>query len=228
MGTAAVLVDVQAVRRIVDDVSVCPQRIEHSLCTGAGGAVGAVQCHLHALEGLGGQGNEIADVAVPSCREVHGAADPIPAGQRHLRGSAVQVVLNFRNHVIGELLAVLIDDLDAVVIVGVVGGRDHNAAVKILRSHNVAYGRGGGHMHQIRIGSRRRNARRNGVLKHIAGTPGVLADHDTALLALLQFFLIVPAQELTHAKGAVRCQNHIGLSPVSVCSEIFTHYFSVL
>ncbi len=132
VGAAAVQVDVQAIGFIVDDMGICTQRIEYGLCTRAGGAIGAVQRHLHALEGLGGQGNEVTDIAVPACREVHGATDMIPAGQRHLRGSAIQVILDLRDHVIGELLAVLIDDLEAVVIVGIVGSGNHNTTVKIL------------------------------------------------------------------------------------------------
>ncbi len=228
MGAAAALVDVQAVGLVVDDVGVRAQGIKYRLGTGAGGAVGAVQSHLHALEGLGGQGNEIADVAVPACREVHGASDLIPGGQRHLRGSAVQVILDLGDHVIGELFAVLVDDLDAVVIVGIVGGGDHDAAAEVLRPHDIADGRGGGHVHQIRICARRRDACRDGIFKHIAGAAGVLADDDAAALSLLQLLLVVPAQELSHPEGTVCGQDHIGLSPVSICSEIFTHCIFIL
>ena len=71
----------------------------------------------------------MADVAVATLHVVDGAADGVAGGQRHL-ALAVDVVLDELKDVLVHLEALTVDQLDAVVGVGIVGGGDHDAAVK--------------------------------------------------------------------------------------------------
>ena len=80
-------------------------------------------------------------------------------------------------------------------------------------------------MEKIRIRTCCRDAGCDGILKHIAGTPGVLTDDDAATLARLLALLIVPAEIFTDTKRAVCSQHHICLTAIAVCTKIFTHCF---
>jgi len=72
----------------------------------------------------------------------------------------------------------------------------------------------------VRPGSRK--PRSQGVLKHIGGTPGVLADHDAGgVLRVLP--AVIPAQKTAHLEGVLRRQINAGLAPETVCTKIFTH-----
>ena len=62
---------------VVDDMGLCAQSIEYVLGNSRSAAVGAVQSHFFALEGTGGNGDQITDVAVSACGVVGGAADGI-------------------------------------------------------------------------------------------------------------------------------------------------------
>ena len=103
------------------------------------------------------------------------------------------------------------------------GGGNHNTAGKIFRTNNIAYGRRGGNMHKIRICPRSGNSCRKCILKHIAGASGILTDDNTALLCA--FVRKIIGQELSHLKGGIRCQIHVSLSTIAVCSKIFSHLF---
>ena len=57
---------------------------------------------------------------------------------------AVDVVLDQQQGLLGHLLAVAVDQLDAVIVVRIVAGRNHNAAVEIVHASNVGHrGRSG-------------------------------------------------------------------------------------
>ena len=77
VGGATVGVDVQTVRMVVDDMGLCSQSIEYVLGNSGSAAVSAVQSHFFALEGTGGNGDQVTDVAVSACGVVGGAADGI-------------------------------------------------------------------------------------------------------------------------------------------------------
>ena len=75
MGGAAVLVDVEAVRRVAHHVGIGAQGVEHALGDLPGRAVGGVQSNPHVLVGMGGQADEVADVAVAAGSVIDGLAD---------------------------------------------------------------------------------------------------------------------------------------------------------
>ena len=127
VGGTGIVVDVQAVRLVVDDIGVGTQSIEHRLRDVPAGTVGAVQADLDPLEGVDAQADEVAHVAVAACHVVHGAADVLAVGKGQLRPVliedvelAVDVVLDQQQGLFGHLLAVAVDELDAVVVERVV------------------------------------------------------------------------------------------------------------
>ena len=57
---------------------------------------------------------------------------------------AVKVVLHQQQSLLGHLLTIAVDELDAVIIERIVAGRDHNAAVEVIHAGNVGHRRGSG------------------------------------------------------------------------------------
>ncbi len=96
------------------------------------------------FEGVDAQADQVAHVAVAARHIVHGAADMLPVGKGQLRPVlikdmefAVNVVLHQQQSFLRHFFAVAIDQLDAVVVVGVMAGGNHDAAVKIIHPGNV-------------------------------------------------------------------------------------------
>ena len=223
MGRSALVVDVGSVRLIVDDMRFGTEGVEDGLRNRRCGAVRAVESDLLSLEAAGRQRNEVTDVAVTARREIDGASDIRTGCQRHLRGYTVEVILDFLYDIIAELLAVSIDDLDAVIIVRIMGGGDHHATVEVLRAGHISDGRSCRHMQKVSICTGRSDTCGDCIFKHIAGTSRILTDDDAAVLAVFLLLSIVPSEELAYTEGTVRCQIDIGLTTVTIGSKIFSH-----
>ena len=241
VGGAGVFVDVQAVGLGVDDVGGGAQRVKHRLGDVPAGAVGAVQADLHAPEAVHAKRDQVADIPVAAGDIIHRAADLVLAGKGQLRPFlaehlqlAVQVSFHEGDGLLVHLLALAVDQLDAVVIVGVVGCRDHDAAVKAVHPRDVGHAGGGGDVQKIRVRAGSHQAAHQAVLEHIGRAPGVLADDDAgraflAGQALLRraaaFFIIIPAQEPAYLVCVVGGQGDIGFPAEAVGAKIFTHTF---
>ena len=126
VGGTGIVVDVQAVRLVVDDIGVGTQCIEHRLRDVPAGTVGAIQADLDPLEGVDAQADEVAHVAVAACHIVHSASDVLAVSKGQLRPIlvehvelAVDVVLHQQQGFLGHLLTVAVDQLDTVIIVRV-------------------------------------------------------------------------------------------------------------
>ena len=220
VGGAAVPVDVGAVRVIVHHVGLRAQGIEDAGGDAVSAAVGAVQADLQAAEGVDRLGDEVAHVAVAALGVVDGPADLILGGARQFLLRVVQIGFDLVDDALLHLLPFAVEQLDAVVIEGVVAGGDHDAAVEPLRPGDIGHAGRGGHVEQVSVGARGSHAGGQGVLQHIAGTAGILADDDPTLLALLPE---VPTQEAAHPIGVLRHQVHIGLTAESIRTKIFSH-----
>ena len=123
VGGAGVFVDVQAVGLGVDDVGGGAQRVKHRLGDVPAGTVGAVQADLHAPEAVHAERDQVADIPVAAGDIVHRAADLVLAGKGQLRPFlaehlqlAVQVGFDEGDGLLVHLLALAVDQLDAVVI----------------------------------------------------------------------------------------------------------------
>jgi hypothetical protein len=123
-----------------------------------------------------------------------------------------------------ELEAVGPEQLDAVVFIGVVRGRDHDAKV---RAHGAGeHGdRGRGHRAEKQhVHSDRGEAGDERSLDHVAGKPRVLADHDPVpVIAALED----DARRLAHPHGKLWRDHPVGPPTDAVRPEILAHLWSL-
>ena len=136
------VVDVEAVRFGADDDHLGAGVLEDLGRAAAGGAVGAVQDHLEAVQAVRERAEQVHDVAVLGVGEALDAAHVAADRAVRLLG---QLRLDGVLDVVGELLAAAGEELDAVVRGRVVGGGDHHAEVGVEVRHEVRRGRGGQH-----------------------------------------------------------------------------------
>ena len=233
VGGACVQVDVQAVGLVIDDIGVCTQRIEHALGNVPAGTVGAVQTHLDALEGVDAQADQVSHVAVAACHIVHGAADVLPVGKGQLRPVlvkymefAVDVVLHQQQGLLGHLLTVAIDQLDTVIIVRVVAGRDHDAAIKVIHASDVSHTGRSSDMQQVSVCSGGGQSCDQTVLEHIGAAAGVFADYNACRLVVaiaLAEHIVIPAQKATNLVGMVGSQINTSFTTEAIGPKILSH-----
>lgn len=95
-------------------------------------------------------------IAVAACHIVHSAADMLTMSKRQFRPVlvehmefAINVILYQQQSLFRHLLAVAVDQLDAVVVIRIMAGRNHDATVKVIHTGDVGHGRSGGDMKQI-------------------------------------------------------------------------------
>ena len=233
VGGASIVVDVQSVGLCIDDVGISAQCIEHRLGDGPTGTVGAVQTHLDALEGVDAQTDEVAHVAVAAGHVVHGTADVLPVGEGQLRPVlvkdvelAVEVILHQQQGLFGHLLAVAVDELDAVIVVGVVAGGDHNATIKVIHTCNVGHGRSGSDVQQVGICAGSGQASDQTVFEHVRAAAGILADDDAGRVGVaipLPDHVVIPAEEAAHLICVVSRQRYAGLAAETIGPKVFSH-----
>ena len=221
MGGAAVDVDVQSVRVVGDHIGVGAQGVKDALGHHPGTAVGTVQADTLALVGAGCERDQVTEVAVTPGSVVDGLADVGALGVGKLL-VAVQISLNAVQEALFHLVAVGIDELDSVVIIGIVAGGNHDAAVKVVRSRNIGDARRAGDMQQVGVRARCGEPGAESRFEHIARAAGVLADHDLGLMV----FSVVPAEIPADLEGVINGQVLVGLTAKSVRSKILPHFVS--
>ena len=233
MGRTSIIVDVQPVRLVVDNVGVSTQSVKHTLSDIPACTVGAVQTDLHALEGVDAQADQVAHVAVTTCHIVHGAADVLPVCKGQLRPVlvkymefAVDVVLHQQQGLLGHLLTVAIDQLDTVIIVRVVAGRDHDAAIKVVHAGNISYRRRSSDVQQVSVCSGGGQSCDQTVLEHIGAAAGVFADYNACRLVVaiaLAEHIVIPAQKATNLVGMVGSQINTSFTTEAIGPKILSH-----
>ncbi len=221
MGRAAVRVDVVPVRVVVHDEGLCAEGVEDSLGDRPCGAVRDVEADLDILEAVLRQRDEVADVAVAAGDIVDGAADGVFLRHGHF-ALAVDVVFDEKQSFLVHLLAVAVDDLDAVVVVGVVGRGDHDTAVELVHTGDVRDRGSRGDMHDVSVGAGGHEARAQRILEHVARTSRILTDDDFRLLPFAG--AVVPAEVLADLDGVFEGQVFVGFAAEAVGSEIFSHF----
>ena len=118
----APIIDVGSVGAVVDHMRIGTESIEDGLGDTGCRSVGAVDGDFAAAERPGLSCNQIAHIAVSARGEVNRAADPGPCGQGQFSHLTVQVGLDLLYHIVRQLLSRPVDDLDSIVIVGIVRG----------------------------------------------------------------------------------------------------------
>ena len=218
----ALPVDVGSVRLIVNHKCLCAESVKHALGHRGGTAVGAVQTYTHVLEGTGGDGNQMTDIAVPPRRKINGAADIFPEGKRYLRNPLVDIGFDLSLHSRVHFSSGSGNYFYSVIVERIVAGGYHDPAVKLLGADNIGNAWRRRYVEQIRVRSGGRKPRRQRIFKHIAGPAGVLPDYNLSPA----LFSVVPAQKPAHLIGMFYRKPDICLSPKTICSKIFTHDFS--
>ena len=200
VGRAAIDVDVKAVRRVVDHVGLGTQGVKDRARDRRSRAVCAVQANLEPLQRKTAARDKARDVAVAALHVVNGAANVVLGGQRNL-AAAVDVLLDELKDVLVHLKAVAVDQLDAVVGVGVVRGGDHHTAVKRAVDDLVGNAGRGNDVQHVGVAARSHQARDKGALEHVARAAGVLTNDDAGLLALAS--AVVPAHKTADLVGVL-------------------------
>ena len=219
MCRTTVGINIGSVRLVVDHIGLGAKSVVHAFCDGKGAAVGTVQTDPHIFKGTGRQGDQMSDITVPACRIIHCASDVFFFCQRKFSHLAVYVgfdlFLYFRFH----LMAFAVNDLDPVVIIRIMAGRDHDPTVKIFGPCHIGYAGSGRHVKKIGVRPGSGNSCRQRILKHIAASSGVLSDNDSGLMILP----VVPSQISSYFKCMLHSQDFIGLTAKTICSKIFSH-----
>ena len=233
VGGTCIVVDIHTVGLCIDDVGVCAQRIEHRLGDGPTGTVGAVQTHLDALEGVDTEADQVAHITVAARHIVHGAANVFPVSKGQLRPVLVEhmefsvdVILHQQQNLLRHLFAVAVDQLDAVIVIGVVAGRDHDATVEVVHTSNVRHRRGGRDVQQVSVCAGGGQASDQTVLEHIRATAGILTNDDACRVIItvaLTQSVIIPAQKTPHLVGVVGSQSNSSFSTEAIGSKILSH-----
>lgn len=234
MGRARIVVDVQTVGLCINDVGVSTQRIEHRLSNVPGTSVGTIQTDLDTLERVDSEADQIAHVAIAAGHIVHRATNVFPVSERQFRPVliehmefAVDVILHQQQNLLGHLLAVAVNQLDAVIVVRIMAGRDHDAAVEIVHTGDVSHRRRSGDVEQISVRAGSGQTSHQAVLEHIRTAAGILADDNTGRLVVaiaLTQSVIIPAEEATNLVGVVCGQSDSSFATEAIGSKVFSHY----
>ena len=178
-GRAAILVDIQAVRIDADLDHLgaqLPQGLRRDLVAGA---VRAIDHDPDAVEADVLRQRALGELHIAlACAVDAGRAADLLGGRKKLGRVASHQRLDFGLGLVGKLVAVRPEQLDAVVHVGVVGGRDHHAEIGAQRAGQHGDGRRRHRPELEHVHAHRGEARDERGFDHVAGQPRVLADHD--------------------------------------------------
>ena len=192
MRGAAAGVDVAPVGAVGENRDVRAEAPEDLGGDAVGRAVGAVQQHVEPVEAQIAEARvQLAQVVLVRSRAArapcrsrvaarHPARVPVPAASAALAPppppARPQRALDLELVLVGELEAVGAEELDAVVLVGVVRGGDHGGEVEAVARDQQRRGRRRQHAAEQRVSPGRADAGRERGLQHLAGLARVAND----------------------------------------------------
>jgi hypothetical protein len=182
---AAAVVDVAPVGVHAERDHVGAQLAQHRRPHPVGGTVGAVEHHAKAVERqvLGKRLLEEYDVTSGPIVDSSRLPDGVRRRSQLRERARGHQVLDLLLDGVGQLEAVSREELDPVVLVGVVTRRDHHAGVTAHVGRQEGHaGRGHG-PHLEDVSAHRADAGRQGILEQVPGEPRVLADDDAGGIA---------------------------------------------
>ena len=180
VGAAAVGVDVGAVGVVVDDDKVGAEFAQDAGAGLVGRAVAAIERDAERLERVAAGKALLGefDIAAEGVVDAKSLPDFRGGGADVFDLAAENQILDLRLDGVVEFVAIVAEEFDAVVLVGIVGGGEDNAGIGAQGSCDVGNTRGGQRADDEGIGAERGEAGDHGVLEHVAGEAGVLADDD--------------------------------------------------
>ena len=140
---------------------------------------------------------------------------------------AIDVVLHQQQSLFGHFFTVAVDQLDTIIVIRIVAGRDHDAAIEIVHAGNVSHRRRGGDVQQVGVCAGSGQASDKTIFKHIGAAAGVLADNDTGRLAVavaLAEHIIIPAKEAANLVGVVGSQINTSFTTEAISSKVLSHF----
>ena len=129
--------------------------------------VSAIQANLQALQTKAAACNKARDVAVAALHVINRAANGVTGCQRYVK-LAVNIGLYLFKDVLVHLVALFVDQLDAVIGKRIVRCGNHDTAVKATVNYLVAYARGRNNVQHVCVSAGSNQARDKRRLKHIA------------------------------------------------------------
>ena len=151
MLRAAPVVDIEAVWHVMDNVHLSAQLCKRNRSNLIGGAVGDVQDYFHLLHReIAGKGI-LQKYDVPAVHIFHAERLSHLAGRRQeiFKLSAKNEVFYGFFLLIGQLETVAVEYLDSIVLVWVMGGRDHDAGIRPHALRNIGDPRRGQDADQV-------------------------------------------------------------------------------
>ena len=165
--------------------------------------MGAVQDDLEAVQFqlLGKGALEVGEVAALGVLDAEGLADVGGGGPGAVHFGVDHQALDVGFDLVGQLETVPGEEFDAVVLVGIMGGRNDHPGVGPHGMGDVGDARGGQRAQQHDIHPHGADAGGNGVLQEVARKAGVFAHHDA-----------VPAGAVFDhiGQGPSQLQGHLG------------------
>src|SRR5689334_10209995 len=180
---AALLVDVEAVGRAADRDHFRAELLEDARADAIVGAVRAIDDQLHAAQRAVLRERALAELEVTALGVVHALGLTQVRGGRD-RERRIEQRLDLALDRVRELHAVGGEELDAVVVVRIVRGRDHHARREAQRAREERDRRCGHRSHQQRVDACRREPGFERGLEHVARDARVLADEDRGTRAV--------------------------------------------
>ena len=216
MGRAAVHIDIGAIGPIIDVADIHVIAVKQPLGRYGSRTVGAVHQYPQVMGLALHRGNQVTDIEIHRVAVVIGHADvsALFQGQR-LVGQ--HIFFNGILQLVRQLCAVGAKELDAVILIGIVGGGNHHAGLCLAHNGSQRHCGGGDHAQGMDIGATGRKARNHGALQHIRRNPGILADDHHGLLG----FILAQHQgrRLADTICQYRVQLLISNAANAVCSE---------
>ena len=196
MGGTAVHVDIGAVEVLVDRDDLRTQAAEGLSARERRGTVPRIERDAHAREVKALREhalNRMLDVDLAGL--VNGKGNAHLVARKHrggvlafralfgsssstLEAALLDELLDLVFHLVGELIALGVEELDAVVLRRVMRSGDHRAAVGVQLAHEQRNRRRGDDSHRKLGPSRAHDAGGKRRFQHVARQAGVLADHD--------------------------------------------------
>ncbi len=222
MGRTAFGVDVQAVRLDADGEDLGSQLIEGGRRHAVAGAVGAVDGDAQALEAEPLGEGRLGDLDIAR-RGVVDALDPaqlVGRGQVLIQ-ALVHHGLDLQLDLVRQLVAVRPEQLDAIIRIVVVRGRDHDAQIGAHRPRHHGHARRRQGTEGTHVHAHAGQPRHQGRLDHVAGQAGVLADHHQMAAVVVGSEHL--ARRQTHAQRDLgRHRMGVGATTDAVGAEVFS------
>ena len=158
VGRTAININVEAVWSVVDNMRLSAQGVKDRTSNTRSCAVCAIQANLQALQTKAAARNKAGDVAVAALHVINRAANAVTGCQRNVK-LAVNIGLYLLKDVLVHLVAVFVNQLDAVIGKRIVGRSNHDAAVKGTVYYLVANARCRNDVQHVRVSARSNQAR---------------------------------------------------------------------